>query len=86
MFKDAPYRYDLILMDVQMPEMDGYEATRRIRALNVPQAETVTILAMTANVFREDIEKCFEAGMNGHLGKPLDFEEVLEKLRACLPR
>ena len=74
--------YDMIFMDVQMPKMDGYEATRLIRqkesSIHVP------IVAMTANVFREDIEKCLEAGMNGHIGKPLDFEEVLEKLRLHL--
>jgi CheY-like chemotaxis protein len=71
-------------MDVQMPEMDGYEATRRIRALDLPNAATVPIIAMTANVFREDIEKCLEAGMNGHLGKPLDIGEVLATFRSVL--
>jgi CheY-like chemotaxis protein len=64
--------------------MDGYEATRNIRALKFPEAKTIPIIAMTANVFREDIEKCLEAGMNSHLGKPLDFDEVLDKLRSCL--
>jgi CheY-like chemotaxis protein len=64
-----------------MPEMDGYEATRRIRNLDTPSAATVPIIAMTANVFREDIEKCLEAGMNGHLGKPLDIGDVLTTLR-----
>jgi len=86
MFKEQPYRYDIIFMDVQMPEMDGYEATRKIRALNVPQAQIVRIIAMTANVFREDIERCLDAGMDNHIGKPLDFEELLEKLRQYLPR
>jgi CheY-like chemotaxis protein len=71
-------------MDVQMPEMDGYEATRRIRALDVPGAKKIPIVAMTANVFREDVEKCLKAGMDDHLGKPLDFDEVLEKLRKYL--
>ena len=84
MFQEDPGRYDLILMDVQMPEMDGLEATCRIRELGVPQAKTVPIVAMTANVFKEDIEKCLVAGMNDHIGKPLDFDEVLEKLRAFL--
>jgi len=69
-------------MDIQMPEMDGYEATRRIRALDIPQAQTIPIIAMTANVFREDIEKCLEAGMNSHVGKPIDFEEILNELRS----
>jgi len=80
MFVDAPYKYDMIFMDIQMPEMDGYEATRRIRALDIPAAKTITIIAMTANVFKEDVEKCLEAGMNSHVGKPIDFEEVLGKL------
>jgi len=64
--------------------MDGYEATRRIRSLAVPAAKTIPIVAMTANVFREDIEKCLEAGMDSHVGKPLDFDEVFDKLRTYL--
>jgi signal transduction histidine kinase/CheY-like chemotaxis protein len=82
MFADDPLKYDMIFMDIQMPVMDGYEATRRIRALDNPQAKIVPIIAMTANVFREDVERCMEAGMDSHVGKPLDFEEVLEKLRS----
>ncbi|MDR2952667.1 MAG: transporter substrate-binding domain-containing protein [Treponema sp.] len=85
-FSEAPDRYDLIFMDIQMPEMDGYEATRRIRALDIPKARSVPIIAMTANVFREDIEKCIEAGMNSHVGKPLNLDEVLEKLKDYLSR
>jgi signal transduction histidine kinase/DNA-binding response OmpR family regulator len=81
LFTQNPERYDVIFMDVQMPEMDGYEAARRIRALDIPRARAVPIVAMTANVFREDIEKCLEAGMNGHLGKPLDIGDVLVTLR-----
>jgi CheY-like chemotaxis protein len=84
MFSRDPGRYDLIFMDIHMPEMDGYEATRRIRALDVPQAKTVPIIAMTANVFREDIEKCLEAGMNAHVGKPLEAMEVFDRLRTYL--
>jgi len=80
-FSETPDKYDLIFMDVQMPEMDGYEATRRIRAIDLPKAKNIPIIAMTANVFREDIEKCLDAGMNDHVGKPLNFDEVLEKLR-----
>jgi CheY-like chemotaxis protein len=72
-------------MDMQMPEMDGYEATHCIRALDVPKAKTVPIIAMTANVFREDIEKCLKAGMNSHIGKPLDLDDVMEKLRSYIP-
>jgi len=83
-FSAAPAKYDLIFMDIQMPEMDGYEATRRIRALDKPEAKTIPIIAMTANVFREDIEKCLQSGMNNHVGKPLIFNEVLEKLKSYL--
>jgi len=85
MFKEAPGKYDIILMDVQMPEMDGYEATRQIRAMKIPAAKVVRIIAMTANVFRDDIERCLEAGMDNHIGKPVDFNEVIEKLRAYMP-
>jgi CheY-like chemotaxis protein len=84
MFREAPARYDMIFMDVQMPEMDGYTATRRIRALDIPRAKSIPIVAMTANVFREDVEECLAAGMNDHVGKPLDFDEVLDKLRRYL--
>jgi CheY-like chemotaxis protein len=83
-FSESPELYDMIFMDLQMPEMDGYEATRRIRALDVPAAQRIPIVAMTANVFREDIEKCLEAGMNDHIGKPLDLDEVIEQLRKYL--
>ncbi|MDR1246516.1 MAG: response regulator [Clostridiales Family XIII bacterium] len=83
-FGASPDSYDMIFMDVQMPEMDGYEATRRIRALDTARAKSIPIIAMTANVFREDVEKCLEAGMNDHLGKPIDFDEVLGKLRSYL--
>ena len=81
MFSEAPDRYDAIFMDVQMPEMDGFQATRQIRALDVPKAKTIPIIAMTANVFRQDVEKCLEAGMNCHVGKPLNIDEVIDKLR-----
>jgi CheY-like chemotaxis protein len=86
LFRENPGRYDLIFMDIHMPEMDGFEATRRIRALKDPRAGTIPIVAMTANVFKEDIEKCMEAGMNDHVGKPLDIAVVLEKLRKYLPK
>ncbi|MDR3199824.1 MAG: response regulator [Spirochaetales bacterium] len=84
MFSADPDGYDLIFMDVQMPEMDGYEATRRIRGLECARAKKVPIVAMTANVFREDIERCLQAGMNGHVGKPLDLEDVMAVLRKYL--
>jgi len=86
MFSEAPDKYDVIFMDVQMPEMDGYEATKRIRALNISKAKTIRIIAMTANVFKEDVERCLEAGMDNHIGKPLDYNEILEKLNIYLPR
>jgi signal transduction histidine kinase len=86
LFGAAPEKYDIILMDVQMPEMDGYEATRRIRALDLERAKGIPIIAMTANVFREDVEKCMAAGMNGHVGKPLDLNEVMAMLRKYLPQ
>jgi PAS domain S-box-containing protein len=80
----APGLYDAVLMDVQMPVMDGLEATRRIRALPGDYFADLPIIAMTANVFKDDIEACMEAGMNCHLGKPLDIEKVLEALRKYL--
>ncbi|MDR0842171.1 MAG: response regulator [Acidobacteriota bacterium] len=86
MFERAPARYDMIFMDVQMPEMDGYEATERIRALSDPKAKAVPIVAMTANVFKDDIENCLQAGMNEHIGKPIDFVELKAKLRKYLVR
>jgi CheY-like chemotaxis protein len=84
MFSAAPERYDLIFMDIHMPEMDGYEATRRIRELDCPRAREVPIVAMTANVFREDIDRCLAAGMQAHVSKPLDMHEVMAALRKYL--
>jgi CheY-like chemotaxis protein len=84
MFSASPDKYDLILMDVQMPVVDGYEATRTIRELDFPTARTIPIIAMTANVFKEDIENCLQAGMNDHIGKPIEPEVLFEKLRHYL--
>jgi signal transduction histidine kinase/DNA-binding response OmpR family regulator len=92
MFSEAPLKYDMIFMDIQMPEMDGYDATRHIRELEAEMASAskgstvrrVPIVAMTANVFKDDIEKCLAAGMDSHVGKPLDFEEVLKRLHSYL--
>jgi signal transduction histidine kinase len=84
MFEAAPERYDLILMDVQMPEMDGYTATQRIRELDLPRAQTIPIIAMTANVFREDVERALESGMNAHIGKPIDLHELLRLMNTYL--
>ena len=86
MFSESPDIYDMIFMDLQMPEMDGYEATRRIRSLDIPRAKTVPIIAMTANVFTEDIKNCLNTGMDGHIGKPLDFNEVRRQLRRYLTK
>lgn len=76
--------YDIILMDVMMPIMDGLEATRRIRSMNRPDGFAVPIIAMSANAFEEDIEKSLEAGMNAYLVKPLDAEKVTETMRQYL--
>ncbi|MDR1218903.1 MAG: response regulator [Treponema sp.] len=84
-FAATPERYHLILMDIQMPEMGGYESTRLIRSIDVQKAKTTPIIAMTANVFKEDIEQCLAAGMNDHLGKPLDFNELIRTVRRYLP-
>ena len=80
MFSENPEKYDLILMDINMPEMDGYEATKKIRSLDLPRAKNIPIIAMTANVFKEDIEKCIASGMNDHTGKPIDADALFELL------
>ena len=76
--------FDLILMDIQMPVMDGYETTRRIRALDDPAKARVPILAMTANAFEEDRRAALEAGMNGHLAKPVEMPKLLEAMGQVL--
>jgi CheY-like chemotaxis protein len=80
MVRLAPAQYDAILMDLQMPKMDGLEATRSIRAMNTEKLIKLPIIAMTAHVFKSDIDKCLEAGMNDHIGKPFEINDVLEKL------
>ncbi|MCL2874348.1 MAG: ATP-binding protein [Defluviitaleaceae bacterium] len=82
-FSSRSNYYDLIFMDVQMPEMDGLEATRRIRALG-SLGENIPIIAMTANVFNEDVAKCLESGMIDHVGKPIDFRDLIQKLKYYL--
>ena len=84
MFSESPGKYDIILMDLQMPKMGGLEATRAIRALDIQKAKDIPIIAMTANVFREDVEECLESGMNSHIGKPLDYIELMSQLRRFL--
>ena len=83
-FSENPEHFDMIFMDMQMPELDGSTATEKIRALDNPHAKSIPIVAMTANVFREDIERCLNAGMNDHIGKPLNFDDVFEKLEKYL--
>lgn len=78
--KAAPGQYDLVFMDIQMPIMDGYEATRRIRAMDGPAA-SVPVVAMTANAFSEDEQKAWASGMNGYLTKPINVEKLAEALR-----
>ena len=80
----APGQYDLILMDIQMPNMDGYEATRRIRALPDAKKAGIPIFAMTANAFEEDRQNALKAGMNGHIAKPLDVPRLLSILADAL--
>lgn len=83
-FAERPLDFDIIFMDIHMPEMDGYESTKLIRALDFPHAKSVPIIAMTANVFREDIERCIASGTNDHIGKPVDIEEIIYKLKKYL--
>ena len=108
LYSAEPEKYDMIFMDMQMPVMDGLEATRRIRAIEAKKAQLlesseinvlenakhsprlagrpagVPIIAMTANVFKEDVERCIRAGMNDHVGKPIDYKEMLAKLKKYL--
>lgn len=76
--------YDFILMDVQMPEMNGYEATRIIRKSGHPLALTIPIIAMTANAFTEDIQHALDAGMNAHIAKPINIEVLIDTLKKVL--
>ena len=80
----VPGNYDLVLMDVQMPVMNGYEATKAIRALDDPALAGITILAMTANAFEEDKKEALECGMDGFLSKPIVMEELLAALQKNL--
>ena len=76
--------YDLILMDVQMPVMDGCTATEKIRALDRPDAKSLVILAMTASTFKEDIRQVIAAGMDGHIAKPVEYESILQVIKKAL--
>ena len=80
MFRTAKPAYDLIFMDVQMPEMNGLDATAAIRALDHPDATEIPVIAMTANAFKEDVEECKAAGMDDHISKPIDIDVLMKKL------
>ncbi|ULQ60114.1 response regulator [Brucepastera parasyntrophica] len=84
MYFEHPEKFDMIFMDIQMPIMDGHETTRKIRASELPNATTIPIIAMTANVFKEDIQKAKDAGMNAHIGKPLDIAQVKRTIASVL--
>ncbi len=84
MYLAAPEKYDVILMDVQMPELDGLDATRLIRTSGLPNAQVIPIVAMTSNAFKEDVQECLEAGMNNHVAKPIDVEDMMKKLSLYL--
>jgi len=84
MYEEDPLKFDLILMDINMPVMDGYEATRQIREFDKETGKNVPIIAMTANVFKEDIEKCLEYGMIDHIGKPIDEHYLFAILKKYL--
>ena len=73
---EEPYHFDAILMDIQMPNMDGYQATQCIRHLNDKKKAEIPIIAMTANAFAEDRKRALDAGMNGHIAKPIDIEKL----------
>ena len=84
-FRDSgPGHFDVILMDMQMPRWDGLEAARNIRALDRPDAKKIPIIAVTANAYFEDEQKCLKAGMNDHIAKPLDVQEFYEKVKKYL--
>ena len=85
MIKESqPGYYQLVLMDIQMPVMNGYEATRKIRKLENPELSSIPILAMSANAFEEDKREAMRCGMNGHISKPIDVDNLLETLNEIL--
>ena len=76
--------FDVILMDIRMPVMDGLTASKKIRAMERPDAKTIPIIAMTANAFKEDAERCIIAGMNAHLAKPLEIDKIISAIHENL--
>lgn len=85
LFMDDQDKYDLILMDIHMPQMDGYEATKTFRAVGTEKARTIPIFAMTATVLEEDVAHCLACGMNDHLAKPVDWKLLIKKILKYLP-
>ena len=79
-----PGYYDAVLMDMRMPEMDGLEATRRIRAMDREDARCIPIIALTANAFDEDVQRSLQAGLNAHLSKPVQPEVLFETLESLI--
>ena len=84
LFSANTEKYDLIFMDIPMPLADGFSATRAIREIGNAKAKPIPIVAMTANAFREDMEKCRAAGMDDHIAKPIDLELLLSKVHKYL--
>ena len=85
MLKESePGYYQLVLMDVQMPVMNGYEAVREIRSLENQKLASIPVLAMTANAFEEDRQKALESGMDGHIAKPIDIDMLFDTLKKVL--
>ena len=80
----APGYYDAILMDIRMPVMNGYEATKAIRALDRPDAHRIPIIAMTADAFSEDVKRCLDCGMDAHAAKPINVKEIAHLLKRLM--
>ncbi|MDR2351704.1 MAG: response regulator, partial [Deltaproteobacteria bacterium] len=83
--ESSPNAYDIILMDVQMPNMDGYQASTAIRSLSREDAQKVPIIALTANAFKEDIDRALKAGMNAHIAKPVKQDKIVEVISKYVP-
>ena len=84
--RSQPGEIDVILMDMQMPEMNGLEATAAIRALARPDAKEIPIIALTANAYQEDVQRCLDAGMNAHLSKPIHVDRAVRTIAECLKK